>query len=325
MNNKSDRLARRLRELPLPSPNPQEIAAKVLHGIEKRPRPDRSRQIIRPLVGLGAVAAAIVAVLLLEATPRVGLHRSEVALQSRDVLLTAAKQTEAASVTPGRFWHTAVRIYSVRAFSLSDSQTSTAGDTMTNERWVAASESDQTWFKISPPGAAHSVLRQADPNDWGARRFGLEGRMMTLAELRQLPTDVSALRQFLLAPYPEEYRRSNPVQLNLRLFGQAFELGLAPVKPAVRAVAYRIMAELPGARSLGHVKDILGRNGVGVAISEGAIEHQLIIDPATGSVLDLHDVAVKTAAGTPSMRPGPYIPYQAILASGWTDAVIPLK
>jgi hypothetical protein len=73
------------------------------------------------------------------------------------------------------------------------------------------------------------------------------------------------------------------------------------------------------------VKDILGRNGVGVAISEGAIEHQLIIDPTTGSVLDLHDVAVKTAVRTPSMKPAPYIPYQAILLSGWTDAVIPLK
>jgi hypothetical protein len=46
------------------------------------------------------------------------------------------------------------------------------------------------------------------------------------------------------------------------------------------------MAELPGTRSLGHVKDALGRSDVGVHITEGGTEHQLIVDPR-GAVLDL--------------------------------------
>src|SRR5215471_11913660 len=339
MNSETDPLARRLRELPLSSPNPHEIAAYVSQAFDRGRRTGQSRPLLRPLLGLGlgTVAIAMVAIVVLEVLPAVGQHHTEVTLQPKDIMLTAARHAEAAPITNGRYWHTAIRMNIVRVLSPSDAppglrvipagglRTDTAADVTTRERWVAASESDTTWFSTQFSAASKPLLRQADPNDWGARRFGLEGRMLTLTELQQLPTEPNALRAFLLTPYPEEYRRSNPVQLNLRLFGQAFELALAPVRPGVRAAAFRIMAELPGSRSLGHLVDAVGRSGVGVGITEAGTEHQLIIDPKTWSVIDLQDVAVKAAASNTSAEPGHHIRYQAILASGWTEAVSPLK
>ena len=70
----------------------------------------------------------------------------------------------------------------------------------------------------------------ADPNDWGARRFDVEGRALTFGELQQLPTAPAALKTFLLEPYANVAWKT-PADLTYRLFTQVSELSAAPVWP----------------------------------------------------------------------------------------------
>jgi hypothetical protein len=187
------------------------------------------------------------------------------------------------------------------------------------DRWVASSPSDATWFGFSFSSSCASsgpALHKADPRDWGQRRFDVEGRDLTITELARLPADPAALRAFLLAPYPASYQQSHPVQLVQRLFGEAADLTAAPVQPAVRAAVYRLLAGLPGIEVLGPVRDAIGRTGTALAIPDGQVLHELIIDPRTGAVLDTQDVT--RAHGQTTI-----ISYDAILVSGWTDTVTP--
>jgi hypothetical protein len=86
------------------------------------------------------------------------------------------------------------------------------------------------------------------------------------------------------------------------LHGQAADLITMPVKPAVRAAAYRVMAEQPGVRVLGRVTDPLGRKGVGVAFPGthgtplGSVEQRLVVDPSTGEMLCEQLVLVEPSA-----------------------------
>ncbi|WP_327419947.1 hypothetical protein OG612_41265 [Streptomyces sp. NBC_01527] len=72
---------------------------------------------------------------------------------------------------------------------------------------------------------------------------------------------------------------------------QAADLITMPVKPGVRAAAYRVMADLPGVRVVGRVTDPLGRKGVGVEFPDtyrtplGSTRQRLVVDPSTGAML----------------------------------------
>ena len=78
-----------------------------------------------------------------------------------------------------------------------------------------------------------------------------------------------------------------------------------PVSTAVRAAAFRLLADMPGVRSLGQVTDPLGRQGVAVAIPYPREELRVIFDPATGTHL-----ANVMSTG-----------YVAVTAAEWTDQV----
>lgn len=181
------------------------------------------------------------------------------------------------------------------------------------DRWVASSRSDATWFAFTASGGP-VVPRKADPADSGQWSFEVEGRALTMPQLAQLPTGPAALRAFLLAPYPADYQHSRPVQLVQRLFGEAADLTTAPVDPAVRAAVYRLLAGLPGIEVLGPTGDAVGRRGTAIAVPDGDVLHELIIDPRTGAVLDTQDVT--RAHGHTEIGI-----YNAILASGWTNTV----
>ena len=53
-----------------------------------------------------------------------------------------------------------------------------------------------------------------------------------------------------------------------------------PVSTAVRAAAFRLLADMPGVRTLGQVTDPLERQGVAVAIPYPREELRVIFDPA---------------------------------------------
>jgi hypothetical protein len=70
----------------------------------------------------------------------------------------------------------------------------------------------------------------------------------------------------------------------------------SPVPAGVRAALYRAAALIPGVRFDGHVRDALGRAGVGVSAGRPGSQFQLIFDPATGALLGQHSPVVGDSA-----------------------------
>ena len=290
----------------------------------RSPAPRRAagpRRVRAAALGAGAAALALAAGWVLAPGPVTGGGHSRPSTDSAAaaVLLTAAVHVQAApAATAGRYWHTSICIGGLfRARPPGTPRTAAGSLAMQLDRWVASSTSDATWFSFSSScGPGSPLPHKADPRDWGQRRFDVEGRDLTITELAQLRTDPAALRVFLLAPYPAGYQQSHPAQLVQRLFGEAADLTAAPVQPAVRAAVCRLLAGLPGIEVLGPVQDAAGRTGTAIAIPDGQVLHELIIDLRTGAVLDTEDVT--RAHGQTTI-----VSYDAILVSGWTDTVTP--
>jgi hypothetical protein len=98
----------------------------------------------------------------------------------------------------------------------------------------------------------------------------------------------------------------------------AYALTELPLRPEVRAEVFRLMADLPGVRSLGRMRDPLGREGVGIAVSgpqAGALGVQLIVDPDSGHLLARTD----TVPARGSLRPGDAAFSVVFLEAGWTN------
>ncbi|WP_433181419.1 CU044_5270 family protein [Actinoallomurus sp. CA-150999] len=66
---------------------------------------------------------------------------------------------------------------------------------------------------------------------------------------------------------------------------------LAPAPPKVRAAAFRLLATFPGINTLGKERDPLGREGIGLIVTDpsfrqgGSYQDRFIIDPATANIL----------------------------------------
>jgi hypothetical protein len=97
-----------------------------------------------------------------------------------------------------------------------------------------------------------------------------------------------------------------------------------PVTPETRAAVFRAIADLPGVRSLGAMRDPLGRQGVAIATTTrreqgtGELERWLIVDPATARLLAVEDVAQTASTGSQWTRPGSPVTWTAVVHEGWT-------
>jgi hypothetical protein len=104
-------------------------------------------------------------------------------------------------------------------------------------------------------------------------------------------------------------------------------LGDKLAAPASRAAAFRMLAGLKGVRSIGTVKDQMGRTGVGLAPpyierTDGTVvEYQLVVDPRTYDVLG--DQMVVKRAGKDKIPVGSVFSYGYVVSEGWTDAAPP--
>ncbi|GII00803.1 hypothetical protein [Planobispora takensis] len=86
-----------------------------------------------------------------------------------------------------------------------------------------------------------------------------------------------------------------------------------PSPPAVRAAAYRALADLPNVRYLGEASDERGRRGAAFSFglrADGAVRRTLIIDPRDSQVLS------STLTGLPGST-GERV--EVVLSAGWTD------
>ncbi|MFC4533706.1 CU044_5270 family protein [Sphaerisporangium dianthi] len=164
-----------------------------------------------------------------------------------------------------------------------------------------------------------------NPINVGDKVFDLAGRNVSVAELRSLPATAGALKARLLQGYAGHGTESGE-SMDADSWLYQVTSGLLsdmPVKPAVRAAAYKVLAGLEGVRSLGEVTDALGREGQGIARAEnwsgGDFERQIIIDPATGILLTDQIVAVHPSGAYAWAKPGTATWWHAVVKAEWTD------
>ncbi|WP_067144225.1 CU044_5270 family protein [Microtetraspora malaysiensis] len=310
---------------------------------EPVPRPGRGR----PGWGWGAgVAAAGLAAAAILVPGAVGDRSAEPA--ARGLLLAAAEQTVNAPTGAGRYWHS-------RGVNSASPTDRTSDGLCRDETWVARSPKDPSWWIVHswtrlgdvkdallPPEKgvwsseqAHFTCvrgrRAVDSTD-GATPYlqrldafaepgsswpNVDGRVVSLAEIDALPTDPESLKEVLIqwqVPGVSDERRDEI------LFEQAAEMLLElPAPSGVRAALFRLMADLPDVRSLGGVRDPLGRDAVGVARrsscdQEFGGELQVLFDKDTGRLLSVK--RLDGERGCADLRP---ISWSAVQESGWTD------
>lgn len=110
-------------------------------------------------------------------------------------------------------------------------------------------------------------------------------------DLRQLPTDSGQLRRQFERLYERDGGAENSGDRTTWMLCQAANLITMPVRPATRAAAYRLLADLPGIRVQGSVTDPLGREGIGITLPHtqetplGSVEERLVVDASTGALL----------------------------------------
>jgi hypothetical protein len=128
----------------------------------------------------------------------------------------------------------------------------------------------------------------------------VEGRELTFEQLQQLPDDPEALRDWVVDAVEDDLDPSASASILDDNVAEVLANLLVdvPAPPGVRAAAYRALADMPNVKSIGPIRDELGRAGVGILIdtegivvsrggshNEGKLTHKLIIDPNTSHVL----------------------------------------
>ncbi|MGW0798050.1 CU044_5270 family protein [Streptomyces sp. NPDC002692] len=150
-------------------------------------------------------------------------------------------------------------------------------------------------------------------------------------DLRALPSTSDGLRRHLEALYARDNGADSGTSGRAAwMLRQAGNLITMPVKPGVRAAAYRVMAGLPGVRVVGHVTDPLGRTGVGVEFPQsyrtplGTTRERLVVDPSTGAMLSDQTllVAPSARAGTAGLAAGATVDNTATTRMGWGERQI---
>ncbi|WP_336213978.1 CU044_5270 family protein [Nonomuraea sp. LPB2021202275-12-8] len=187
---------------------------------------------------------------------------------SRSILLAAATTAES-SAADGTYWHVK-KLYD---------------GTRESELW--ATRDGRAW--TAEQGRVTRVT--------GKSPFSMAGQDLTYAQIQNLPSDPAALRERVTAMLPDA-----------RLLADALSglLWTKPSLPAVRAAAYRALADLSEVRYLGARTDTRGRHGEAFSFGlPSGVQRTLIIDPVTSQVLSCTD----DRGGRTEI----------VLVAGWTD------
>ncbi|MEV0901077.1 CU044_5270 family protein [Actinoplanes sp. NPDC049802] len=153
---------------------------------------------------------------------------------------------------------------------------------------------------------------------------------LSVPDLEKLPAEPEALRAALLKHF-DGGGGDMPTDRDQWLLNVASGLVTEiPVSGEVRAAAFRLIATLPGTRSLGVVADRHGRTGEGFAFTTasaftGSIERRFVIDAATGRALGQESRVVRPAGTTARLAPGDLLTYSVVLEQKITDAVPPRR
>jgi hypothetical protein len=276
-------------------------------------------------------------------------------------LLSAARQAES-SVAEGTYWQTTTRSQNVdvggaggHLFAMRESSTAewsvgvrpgtgslmVAGlDSVTEPltardeaRWraagsprsVPAEAGKRLLFTI---GAGRPTVMRTNDDD---KIYAVGPRNVSYKDLRALPTSSGELRRYLERLCAQANRAdTGTAERSAWMLQQAGNLVTMPVKPGVRAAAYRVMADLPGVRVTGQVTDPLGREGVAVDFPVtydgplGTTRQRLIVDPSTGAMLSDELTLVKPSARAKEagLTAGMTVNYNATTRMSWGEKQI---
>ncbi|WP_106396847.1 CU044_5270 family protein [Actinocorallia populi] len=278
-----------------PAPSAETVAAGRLRLRRESPRRRPSRGLLfgggfTALVA-GGVAAAVVV------SGFGGPVPAEPPTDAATILLAAAERAETTPTETGKYWH-------VRAFSFLGQDYNKPDPHSTGERESWTTTDGLAWMK-----SAKEPLRKFRTGG----KFTLCHKEITYRQLAELPTDPDALyaRLHRLATH----NGIGPIlPQDRKLFTATCMLSLLadqPAPPRVRAAAFRSLAGLPEAESLGTQRDPAGREGTVLRITYGGTWEKLIIDPETGIVLAME--RVETREGQTLVQKTVF--YEV----GWTD------
>ena len=275
-----------------------------------------------------ATAAAIAVVFATVSSGRgpepsqLGGGRAGVTFTARDVLLTAATHV-ASAPTSGEFWKTttvsgellpagtkahpydmyvpirstqwAPRRSGLREWTISQTLGLVPATPADQAAWRSAG-SPKSWdyFKttfttsVSPPSATWQV------SDGSVGLVEGDEPGLTPAQFRAMPASPRALlarlRHYARATWCGRHPEAGCATIDQLVWSEAVNLLQDPVTSEVRAATFHVMADLPGVRLLGKMRDPIGRPGYGFgsgATAGGAIA---VIDPNTGSLLAVEGV-----------------------------------
>lgn len=117
--------------------------------------------------------------------------------------------------------------------------------------------------------AADSKLTAATAA-YGLQQFQIGLKSLTLRQLLALPADPARLQAMLLDGVWNPRWDGPKTGFLIQAIPPVLEM---PVTPAVRGALYRLLAGLPGVRSLGSMTDPSGRGGAAVAYTGGSQSH----------------------------------------------------
>jgi hypothetical protein len=171
----------------------------------------------------------------------------------------------------------------------------------------------------------------------GVSTFRIAEADLTAAQVSKLPTDPARLKDWAVKAIRGSTEIRTHAELNKALFDAMLNLLYqSPSTPAVRAAAYRLLAELPGVRDRGAVTDPLGRAGVaftfnvneeqsGVRMADtgGPQEVRLIFDPESGQPLAWETHQLQPVDYLSWVPAGALFSYQAVVQTRWTDEAPP--
>ncbi|WP_067820404.1 CU044_5270 family protein [Actinomadura kijaniata] len=345
--NVPDALERLARANPVPTDGLGDTAetprARALRAdiLATRPRRRRLRLLVAvPLTAAVAVVTAL-AVLWPEPIPRQTVVTGG---EARAVLLAAAQRAAQPERT-GRYWHTRGEV-SQLVHRDHDGNRYTLLATTPTESWHPVDRREDGVFSVDVGGSKVQPLTPADaaayrrdgspqPGDMNPDTGldltsppsgpGLPGDPVYEGRAEELPTDPARMRWAML----EEVRtwRGLPDHPEAWLFREGARLLGAqgrPLPASTRVALFRMLASLPGTRSLGTVRDPAGRPALAVALTErtgdlGTLEWQLFLSPSRDMLMATRAVVVEPGDDNRRARPGSPQYQSVVKQAGWTD------
>lgn len=209
-------------------------------------------------------------------------------LTARDVLLTAATAAAAAPDTgTAKYWRqTEVSGFLVAAGPNSRPYVTERRTSPRTSWWptspgtLIVSRSPDYTTRLPTPGATAAWRASGSPllpqqsgktpqvSDDGTASLQLGNEDLTVAQLRALPSSPAGLKQAIIQGLQSKPQHAGSYPAGDHGIIDVCEELIAnlPVRPAVRAAAFRILATMPGIHLAGRVTDPLGRTGYGITL-----------------------------------------------------------